>query len=63
MLFVSDRIWNRIRDRFTPEEIDALRSVARGRILCPAGQELEADRLEAALSDKLVRLISVYMSR
>jgi hypothetical protein len=54
MMFIRDSVWGRIRDRFTEEEIAAINSVVEGRVICPAGGEVNIDRLEPALVNKLL---------
>lgn len=56
-MIISDRVWMRIRDQFSEDEKVALRSVITGDVLCPAGVEIDANRLEAGLADKLTQAL------
>lgn len=57
MMFISDRVWERIRDQFTDDEKTTLNALVKGRMLCPAGVEIDADGLEAGLAEKLIEAL------
>lgn len=53
-MLIRDNVWRAIKDRFTATETTAIEQAITGRIICPAGAEVDIDALGRDLIDKLV---------
>jgi len=50
-------VWIEIRDEFTADELLAIRGAAIGETICPRALHVDADQLDAELSEKLTTLV------
>jgi hypothetical protein len=58
MLFISNKTWQAIRGQFSEDERTTLRSVIIQQVLGPvAGWDLNVDKLDAGLEDKVVTAV------
>lgn len=52
-MLIRDAIWEKIREAFTEEEKQILNEHITGRIICPAGNMVDSEKLPALLRMKI----------